>query len=113
MPRVAVDVAGAPYEIVVGPDLLRQVGPEMLALGLEGCAAIVTHPELPVAYHAAVHASLEDAGIRAEMAFVPEGEQSKSLSGLETLYHRFAAMRLDRRSTVVALGGGVIGDLAG
>jgi 3-dehydroquinate synthase len=113
MPRVAVEVSGSPYEIVVGPDLLRQVGPEMRALELDGCAAIVTHPELPVAYHAAVHSSLENAGIRAEMAFVPQGEETKSLAGLETLYHLFAAMRLDRRSTIVALGGGVIGDLAG
>jgi 3-dehydroquinate synthase len=113
MPRVAVEVSGSPYEIVVGPDMLRHVGPELRALGMGGRAAIVTHPDLPVVYHAAVHTSLEGAGFQAEMAFVPQGEESKSLAGLETLYHRFAAMRLDRCSTVVALGGGVIGDLAG
>ena len=47
------------------------------------------------------------------MAFVPQGEASKSLAELETLYHRFACIPLDRSSTIVALGGGVIGDLAG
>lgn len=113
MPRVDVDVPESPYAILVGPDFLRQVGPEMRALGLQGRVAIVTHPELPVIYPGVVHASLEEAGFEADMAFVPQGEESKSLAGLETLYHRFACMRLDRRSVVVALGGGVIGDLAG
>jgi 3-dehydroquinate synthase len=113
MPRVEVEIPDCPYSILVGPDLLQQVGQELRTLGAEGRVAIVTHPELPVIYLAAVHSSLEDAGYQAEMAFVPQGEQSKSLADLETLYHRFAAMRLDRRSVVVALGGGVIGDLAG
>lgn len=113
MPRVEVDLPECPYSILVGPDLLSQVGPEMQALGARGRVAVVTHPELPVVYPAAVHTSLEEAGFEAEMAFVPQGEASKGLAELETLYHRFACMRLDRRSVVVALGGGVIGDLAG
>jgi 3-dehydroquinate synthase len=113
MPRIQVDLRDNPYSILVGPGLLRQVGPEIRALGIEGRVAVVTHPELPVIYPAAVHASLEDAGLEAEMAFVPQGEGSKNLAALETLYRRFACMRLDRRSVVLALGGGVIGDLAG
>jgi 3-dehydroquinate synthase len=113
MPRVEVAVPGSEYSILVGPGVLSGVGPELRALSMEGSAVIVTHPEIPPAYAAAVHHSLEAAGFRVEMAFVPRGEASKSLEGLETLYHRFTSMRLDRRSTVVALGGGVIGDLAG
>ncbi len=113
MPRVDVDLPGSRYPIHVGSGLLAEVGPLLSALGLSGRAAVVTHPELPPAYTAALHASLEQAGFQPEMAFVPQGEASKSLDGLEALYTRFARMRLDRRSTVVALGGGVIGDLAG
>ena len=113
MPQVQVAIPGSAYAIQIGADLLAQVGPTLRELGLAGKAAIVTHPELPAAYTAAVHASLEQAGFEPEMAFVPQGEASKSLDGLERLYTRFAGMRLDRKSAVVALGGGVIGDLAG
>ncbi len=113
MPRIEVALPGNEYWIHVGADQLPQVGAELRALVSPGAAVIVTHPELPPSYAATVHASLETAGFRVEMAFIPQGEASKSLEALETLYHRFAAMRLDRRSTVVALGGGVIGDLAG
>ena len=113
MPQVQVAIPGSAYAIQIGADLLAQVGPTLRELGLAGKAAIVTHPELPAAYPAAVHASLEQAGFEPEMAFVPQGEASKSLDGLERLYTRFAGMRLDRKSAVVALGGGVIGDLAG
>lgn len=113
MPRVDVNLPGDGYPIHIGPGLLTEVGPLLRAQGLTGRAAIVTHPELSPAYTAAVHASLEQAGFQPEMAFVPQGEASKSLDALAALYSRFAGMRLDRRSTVVALGGGVIGDLAG
>src|SRR5687768_12290539 len=102
MPRVEVDVLHYPYSIIVGTDILSQVGSELRALGIQGRAAIVTHPELPVVYSAAVRTSLEESGFEPEMAFVPQGEESKSLAALETLYHRFACMRLDRRSVVVA-----------
>jgi 3-dehydroquinate synthase len=113
MPRVDVDLPGSSYTIHIGAGLLAEVGPILWALGLSGKAAIVTHPVLPPAYPAAVHRSLEQAGFSPELALVPQGEASKSLDGLASLYAQFARMRLDRQSLVVALGGGVIGDLAG
>src|SRR5687768_1961380 len=113
MPRVDVDLPDSAYSIQIGSGLLRQVGPLLRELGAAGAVALVTHPELPPDYAAAVSGSLAEAGFPVERALVPQGEASKSLEALAALYERFAGMRLDRRSTVVALGGGVIGDLAG
>jgi 3-dehydroquinate synthase len=113
MPRVDVDLPGSPYSIHIGKGVRRQAGPLLRDLGASGAVALVTHSELPPLHAAGVVSSLEDAGFQVEHAFVPQGEASKSLEALASLYHRFAQMRLDRRSTVVALGGGVIGDLAG
>jgi 3-dehydroquinate synthase len=113
MPRVDVDLPGDSYTIHIGTDLLSRVGPAMRDLGLAGAAVVVTHPELPSAYRTTVISSLEQAGFRTETALVPQGESSKSLEMLGSLYSQLAAVGLDRRSTVVALGGGVVGDLAG
>ena len=68
---------------------------------------------LPRAYGESVRHSLAEAGIKSHEVAVPAGEASKSLAELGRLYDAFAALRLDRRSAVMALGGGVIGDLAG
>jgi 3-dehydroquinate synthase len=113
MPCVDVALAGGSYPIHIGPGLLGQVGPILRGLGMSGRAAIVTHPELSPAYAGAVHRSLAQAGFQPDLTLVPQGEASKSLDALGALYTRFAEMRLDRQSIVVALGGGVIGDLAG
>src|SRR6478672_9753076 len=113
MPCIDVAVPGSPYTIHIGSGVLASVGTLMGELDRGGAAAVVTHPELPPQFANTVHRSLSDAGFRAEAVNVPQGEASKSLGSLQDLYTRFAAIRLDRRGTVVALGGGVIGDLAG
>src|SRR5438874_590968 len=106
MRRVEVDLPGSSYAIYIDTDLLSQTGPAMRELGLGGAAVVVTHPEIPLNYRAAVVDSLMRAGFRAETAFVPQGEASKSLKVLGELYETLAAKALDRRSTIVALGGG-------
>jgi 3-dehydroquinate synthetase len=113
MPQIGVDLPVGGYSIHVGPGLLANTGTLMAGLGLHGSAAIVTHPDLPPVYCETVQRSLTTVGIPSHVTFVPSGEVSKSLDALGRLYEAFAALRLDRRSTVVALGGGVIGDLAG
>jgi 3-dehydroquinate synthase len=67
--------------------------------------------ELP--HFSACQAALGDAGLRCQSAVVPPGEASKSLESAAALYDRLIAMKADRHTVVVALGGGVVGDLAG
>lgn len=113
--RTAVPVAvpGAAYEIVVGRGLLEQVG-EIHPPTKPGVrAAVITTDRLQPLFAERVMASLTDAGWAPTLVVVPDGEASKSLPVASEVYEQLATAGLDRGSTVFALGGGVVGDLAG
>jgi 3-dehydroquinate synthase len=100
------------YTVRIGPGLLDTAGPECAQLHLGRRAAIVT--QAAVAPHAArVAKSLRGAGFEPAMLEVAEGEPAKSLREAERLWDAFVAHGLDRGAPVVAVGGGVVGDLAG
>jgi len=105
------------YDILVGRGLLHQLGPktaERLMGGAKGrLAVIVSSPEIARLYGGRITASLSAAGFRVESVWVPPGETTKSLASVEELYTALHRLSADRRTIVVALGGGVIGDLAG
>src|SRR6267378_3864223 len=75
--------------------------------------ALVSDEQVAALYGARARASLTRAGLDATLVTVPHGERSKSAAALTRLWAAFAALDLGRRDAVVALGGGVIGDLAG
>ena len=100
------------YAVQIGPGLLDAAGPACAKLRLGRRAAVVTQPA--VAAHAArVTESLRGAGFDPAVLVISEGEESKSLREAERLWDGFIAHGLDRSSPVVAVGGGVVGDLAG
>lgn len=110
---LAVSGAGfQPYDVVVGRGVLAQLGPR-LALMAKGRTVIITDETVAVLHGPAAMASLDAAGIKARLLTVPPGEGSKSFAELERVLDRLIAFGLDRRDLVVALGGGVVGDLAG
>jgi len=109
-------VAGPPpdrsYEIVCGRGLLGDVGPAVRAAG--GRRAVVVCDAAVAASHGqAVAAGLERAGIETLRLEVPSGEAAKSVAGAARLWDALAAAAVDRQTHVVAVGGGVVGDLAG
>lgn len=112
---VRVGLEGRAYEILVGRGLLTQLGSALAArLGGAGrLAVVVSSPEIDALYGGAAADSLRAAGFQVEAALVPPGERTKSLASVEELYTKLHALSADRRTVVVALGGGVIGDLAG
>jgi 3-dehydroquinate synthase len=110
---VPVSLAGGSYEIRIGGGLLRQLGAFCSRLSLTPRAVIVTEPAVKRLYARTISASLRGAGFRVATAEVPRGERAKSLAQTARLYDAFLRHRLDRQSPVIALGGGVIGDLAG
>lgn len=75
--------------------------------------AIVTNPPVWALYGEQVTDALRRAGATVTHAFVPDGEESKSLAELGRLLERLAQFKLDRGSIIAALGGGVVGDIAG
>ncbi len=103
------------YQIVVGDGLLAHAGRYLRALQLGRRVAVVTHPPLvnPLSYGAALVNSLRREGHEVTLLTVPPGEESKSLERAGALAQDMVRAGLDRSGAVLALGGGVIGDLAG
>ena len=104
--------AFAAYEVVVGRGLLAQAG-ERIAPLARGRTVIVTDETVAAIHAAALTASLSAAGVKSEIVAVPAGEASKSFAELERVLDRLLEIGLDRKDVVIALGGGVVGDLAG
>jgi 3-dehydroquinate synthase len=101
------------YDIFIGRGLLASLGPKIAALRPGAKVAIVSDETVARHHLAAAEASLAAAGIAATSVIVPPGESSKSFAVLETVCEALIAARIERVDLVVALGGGVIGDLAG
>lgn len=112
--RVPVGIAGRAYDILIGPGLVERAGSEIAGLAPGARAAIVTDANVVSCGHLGrLAASLEAAGIGAEAITIEPGEKSKSFEQLQLVVDGILAARLERRDVVVALGGGVVGDLAG
>lgn len=101
-----------PYDVVVGRGLLARAG-ERIAPLAKGRTVIVSDETVAAIHGQALSASLEAAGVRTQTITVPAGEASKSFAQLERVLDRLLEIGLDRKDVVVALGGGVVGDLAG
>jgi 3-dehydroquinate synthase len=109
----AVGLGERSYQILVRRGALEELGQAASRAAPGKRAAIVSNPGILQLYGAAVRASLAAAGIEGIDIAVPAGEKQKSLRRLAMLLGQMLAAGLDRTSAVIALGGGVIGDLAG
>src|SRR5947208_1792475 len=101
------------YDIVIGRGQLTSLGEKIAALRPGAKAAIVTDETVAPHHLAATEAALAAAGIGSASVTVPAGETSKSFAMLERVCEALIAARIERADVVLALGGGVIGDLAG
>ncbi len=110
---VEVALAGRAYDIVIGRDLLAGLGQRVAALRPGARAAIVTDETVAQHHLQAAEASLNDAGITTSRVIVSAGEASKSYPVFERVCEELIAARIERNDLIIALGGGVIGDLAG
>ena len=109
---VSVPLPGRAYEIFVGRGLLAEAGARIAALGARA-AAIVTDGCVGPLYADALEGSLAAHGLRTARVTVPPGESSKSFAELGRVCEALLAARIERGDIVVALGGGVVGDLTG
>ncbi|HEV7458458.1 MAG TPA: 3-dehydroquinate synthase [Roseococcus sp.] len=112
--RMQVALARGTYDILIGPGLLRRAGAE-IAQRVEGRRAVVVSDAAVGPLHLpALREGLADGGIQlAAEILVPPGEASKSFAEYERVVDAILSARADRRLVVIALGGGVVGDLAG
>ena len=113
---VPVPLGDRAYSVCIGAHLLPQLGTLALEYGeaaLGRRCAVITDSNVAPLYAEPVLASLKAAGYEPTLLTVPAGEASKALGVAEDLCDRMIAAGLDRKSWIVALGGGVVGDLAG
>jgi 3-dehydroquinate synthase len=110
---VHVPLGNRSYNIKIAPGLIDQVGSECARLKLASRCAIVTDTNVGKRYARAVFNSLAAAGFAPSLTIVQPGETAKSLKTVQSCYDQLAAQRIERKSFIVALGGGVVGDLAG
>jgi 3-dehydroquinate synthase len=110
---VNVPLGARSYEIKIGPGLLPDLGHHCAGLNLGSRCAVISDKNVAPRFARAVQLSLKKAGFDSVLIAVPAGETAKSLKVVEQCYDALAKHRLERKSFIVALGGGVVGDLAG
>jgi len=110
---VQVGLGDRAYSIVIGTGVLDETGPQLAAIVRPGLAVVVSNPTVGRLYRARVTASLEAAGFRVAGIEIPDGEEHKNLAWVAFAYERLIEAHAERSTPVLALGGGVIGDLAG
>src|SRR5258708_1342252 len=111
--RVTVSLGGRSYDILVGSGLIGQAGALMRSLMAERRAVIVSDRTVADLYLPALARSLDDADIAHHAIVVPPGEETKDFAHFASLADEILALGIERRTMLVALGGGVVGDLAG
>ena len=110
---VKVPLGERAYSIFIAPGLLSRLGAECVRSKLGHRCAVITDRKVGPLYADTALESLRAAGFEPVLITVPAGEKAKSLAVVQICYDALARHRLERKSFVVALGGGVVGDLAG
>jgi len=110
---VSVQLGNRSYVIKIAPGLLQKLGGECARLKLGDRCAIITDTNVGKRFAKPAYESLVKAGFEPSLIVVPAGETAKSLQTVQTCCDQLASHRLERKSFIVALGGGVVGDLAG
>jgi 3-dehydroquinate synthase len=110
---IRVDLAGRGYDIAIGPGLIDRAGELSRPLLAAPRVIIVSDETVAPLYGARLAASFDQVGVRTTSITVPAGESSKEFGAFGRLMNELLDRRPDRKTTLVALGGGVVGDLAG
>ncbi len=111
--RLTVELGERGYDILVGDGLLAAAGGHIAPLLSHKRVMVVTDQNVAALHLAALEHTLKAHGIAFEAFVMPAGEQTKSFEHLERLIDRLLAAKVERRTVLIALGGGVIGDLVG
>ena len=111
--EVKINLGERSYSIMIGPGELNNLGAIVASTGKSARVALVSNPTIAKYYADAAIRSLQSADISAELITVPSGERFKTLHTVQKIYDALVSMKMDRGCALVALGGGVIGDMVG
>ena len=113
MPTLSLELQTTRYDIVIESGALATLGGRMRELKLGRKVLVVSNPQIFKHYGETALTSLRNAGFEAESLLLPGGERYKNLAHVQKVFDRAYELGLERSSTLVALGGGVVGDLTG
>jgi 3-dehydroquinate synthase len=113
MAVIPVAIAGAPYDVRIEAGLLRRVGAEVRPFIRKPSVPVVTDANVAAQWREVVEASLATAGLASAWLVLPAGESTKSWGHLAQVVDFLLEQEIERKDNVIALGGGVIGDLTG
>jgi 3-dehydroquinate synthase len=113
MERIRVELGERSYDIAIGSDSLGEVGEHIKSFGLSPKIVLVSNPTVFLIYGERVSVSVKKAGFNPFTVIIPDGEEYKDLLWVQHIYNELLAAKLDRSSALVALGGGVVGDITG
>jgi len=113
MNKIRVELGERSYTIATGSGILKDIGKSLERFDFSKKAAIVSNPTVYDLYGKTLASSLSDSGFEIIEIILPDGEEYKNLSSVEKIYEQLLKTRFDRRSVMIALGGGVIGDITG
>jgi len=113
MRKVKVNLENRSYPVVVGDGVLKEAGSRLKELGIDDRLVIITNPVVQRLYGNGLKDSLLTDGFKVDVLMVADGEGHKSLDVAGGLYNELTAVYAERATPILALGGGVIGDLAG
>jgi shikimate kinase / 3-dehydroquinate synthase len=112
--RVPVRTPEGAYDVLIAEGILGEAGTRLAAAGLQpGRCAVITNPTVSEHHLAGLLVALERKGFEPVVLTAPDGEAYKTLSTVAELYHGLAEAKMARNEAIIALGGGVIGDMAG
>lgn len=111
--RVSVSLESRSYDIAIKPGLIEEIAPRLQPLTSAGRVGIVTDRHVARHYLRAVVAQCKQAGLRPVQIVLPPGEKNKTLTTVGKVLDVLAKERFERKSLLIALGGGVIGDVTG
>ncbi len=113
MKKVKVRLGSNSYQVHIGSGILEQAGQQLREEGFGGSLVIVTNPTVQRLYGNALNQNLTGEGFKLVTLEVPDGEEQKSLEAAARLYQELTDAYAERTTPILALGGGVIGDLVG
>ncbi len=113
MKLVTVQSRSGNYQIRIGAEELRETGKILARAGFRGAVMVITQAKIAKLYFREVERSLVSAGFRVVRCDVPDGEIAKSEKELFKIHRRLLSAGFERKDSILALGGGVVGDLAG
>jgi len=111
--EIPVDLGNRSYPVIVGHGVLDSIGHLMVKHSLEGRAAVISNQVVMDLFGEKVEESLRQSGFETTFLTIGDGEEFKNLDSAQKLYDDLLNLRIERGDTVIGLGGGVVGDIAG